>query len=101
MDNSGGVLKPGMIARVALGRAEYPEAITVPMFTLLSQQEGRYVFVENAGRAVLRPVEAGFFQNDQVLIQSGLAAGDRLIVNGQRNLNDGDAVRVVPGVGAP
>ncbi len=100
VDNSDGVLKPGMIARVALARAVYPEAITVPMFALISRPEGRFVYVEDGERASLRPVEVGFFQNEQVLVSSGLSAGDRLIVMGQRTLNDGDTVRVVPAVGA-
>lgn len=101
VDNSDGVLKPGMIARVALVRALYPDAITVPMFTLLSRPDGRFVFVEQDGKAVLRQVETGFFQEGQVLVTKGLSAGDRLIVMGQRTLNDGDAVVVADPVGSP
>jgi membrane fusion protein (multidrug efflux system) len=100
VNNRDGILKPGMIARVALVRAAYPDAITVPMFALISRVEGRYVFVEVGGRAVLRPVDVGFYQEGHVLVTKGLAAGDRLIVTGQRSLNDGDEVRVVPEVGA-
>lgn len=99
VDNAEGILKPGMIARVALVRALYPDAITVPMFTLLSRSEGRYVFVEQDGKASLRPVEVGFFQEGDVLVTKGLAAGDRLIVMGQRTLNDGDTVIVAEPVG--
>ncbi len=101
VDNSDGVLKPGMIARVALVRAFYPDAITVPMFTLLSRAEGRFVFVERDGTASLRSVEVGFFQNEEVLITKGLSKGDRLIVMGQRTLNDGDTVVVAEPVGDP
>jgi len=98
VENTDGVLKPGMIARAALVRALYPEAITVPMFALLSRGSERYVFVENGNRAALRLVKTGFFQNEEVLITSGLAAGDRLVIVGQRTLNDGETVRVVPSV---
>jgi membrane fusion protein (multidrug efflux system) len=101
VDNADGILKPGMIARVALVRALYPEAITVPMFTLISRPEGRYVFVEEGGRAVLRPVETGFFQDGRVLITKGLSAGERLVVMGQRTLSDGDTVLVAEPVGDP
>lgn len=100
VDNSEGLLKPGMIARVALVRSVYSQAISVPMFTVISRPEGRFVFVEQDERAVLRPVEVGFFQNEEVLITSGLAAGEKLIVSGQRGLSDGETVRVVPAVGA-
>lgn len=100
VDNKDGVLKPGMITRAALVRALYPDAITVPMFTLISRPEGRFVFVEENGRAALRPVEIGFFQDGQVLITQGLSAGDRLIVMGQRTLNDGETVIVAEPVSA-
>ncbi len=101
VDNGDGVLKPGMIARVALVKALYPGAITVPMFTLISRPEGRFVFVEENGHAALRPVEIGFFQEGQVLVTKGLSTGDRLIVMGQRTLNDGDTVIVAEPVGDP
>ena len=100
VDNSEGILKPGMIARVALVRSVYSNAITVPMFSVISRPEGRFVLVEQDSHAVLRPVEVGFFQNEEVLISAGLAAGEHLIVTGHRSLSDGDAVRVVPSVGA-
>lgn len=94
VDNEEGLLKPGMMARVRLVRQAYPDAITIPMFALLNRPEGRFVFVEQDERAVLRSVEVGFFQEGEIYVMSGLAAGDRLIVMGQRTLRDGDAVRV-------
>ncbi len=90
------VLKPGMIARVGLVREVFEQGITVPMFSVLSRPEGRFVFVEEDGKAVMRPVEVGFFQDGQVLITRGLGAGDQLISVGQRSLRDGESVRVIP-----
>jgi len=94
VENSDRAIKPGMIARVALVRASFPEAITVPMFAVLSRSDGRFVFVERGGLAESRPVEVGFFQDGEVLITRGLDAGDRLIVVGHRTLRDGEPVRV-------
>ncbi len=98
--NPAGVLKPGMIAVVALVREAFPQAITVPMFSVLSRPEGLFVFIEIEAKAVMRAVDVGFFQGGQVLITRGLNAGDRLISVGQRSLRDGESVRVVPAVGA-
>ncbi len=101
VDNPGRTIKPGMVARVALVRASFPEAITVPMFAVLSRPEGRFVFIEKDGHAVMRAVEVGFFQEGEVLITKGLDPGDHLIVTGHRTLRDGDAVRVVEGAAQP
>jgi len=88
------VLRPGMIARVKLVRARYPEAIAIPIYTVISLEDRRIVFVEVDGKAVARPIEVGFYQNNMVHVTGGLQAGDRLIVVGQRDLRDGQAVRV-------
>ncbi len=54
-----------------------------------------YVFVVKQGHAVSRSVEPGIESNDRVQIRSGLAAGDSLIVVGQKLVKDGFPVRVV------
>lgn len=92
--NPEGSLKPGMIARAAVVRKTYPNAITVPLFSVVTRDGQRFVFVENGGTASMRPVTIGFFQSEFVHIIDGLNDGDRLIVAGQRELSDGDRVEV-------
>lgn len=94
VDNPGPRLRPGMITRVALARQQVEEAIGVPFFALVDTERGKTVFVEQEGLAVARPVELGFVQNGIVQITRGLDAGDRLIVVGQRDLVNGEAVVV-------
>lgn len=95
VQNSEGAAKPGMIARVALVRKRYAEAISVPLFSVLPLDNERFVFVENDGKAHMRQIQTGVIQGNQVQVLSGLSAGDRLIVTGQRDLQDGDAVKVL------
>lgn len=99
VDNADGLLKPGMIARVRLVREAHPNAITIPMFALMNRPEGRYVFLAEDERAVMRSVEVGFFHGGEVYVTRGLSPGDRLIVTGQRTLRDGDAIRVAEAAG--
>lgn len=94
LDNESGTLKPGMIARLQFVRAAYPDSILVPMFAVISLEDGRLVYVEEDGRAEPRTVETGVFRGADVQILSGLAPGDRLIVSGQRGLRPGEAVDV-------
>lgn len=95
VDNPEGLIKPGMIARSALVRRTYPDSITVPIFSVLSVENQRYVMLEKDGAARTRPIEVGVLQGNSVQVVSGLLPGERLIVAGQRDLQDGDPVRVV------
>ena len=94
LDNGEGLLRPGMITRTGFVRATYPEAITIPMFSVLSRGLERYVFVESEGVAERRPVTVGFYKGNVVHVTSGLGDQDRLIVVGHRQLRDGQRVTV-------
>jgi len=95
LDNADGRLKPGMIARARLVRKSYLNAISIPIFAVLSLEGGYRVFIEENGVAQPRDVEVGIFQDNMVHVTRGLDVGDRLIVVGQRDLRAGDPVRVV------
>lgn len=92
--NPTGRFKPGMIARSNLIRRSYPEAISVPIFTVITLDDQRFAFIEKDGVARMQPIEVGFYQKDFVHVTQGLQPGDRLIVSGQHDLRDGDPVRV-------
>lgn len=100
VDNAERLIKPGMIGRVALLRKHYTEAISVPLFAVLSVENQRFVYVESDGKARMRPIETGVIQGNRVQVVQGLTAGERLIVSGQRSLQDGDAVSVLETVDA-
>ena len=99
--NPGGRIKPGMVAEVSVTQSELPDAIVVPRQALVSMEEGYVVFVvEGAGEeslAAARRVSISVGQGNDVVVESGIEAGDRLVVVGQQGLTDGDRVRVVTG----
>lgn len=101
LPNPGGHVKPGMVADVSVAQARLPEAVVVPRQALVSMEEGHVVFVvedvEEESLAVVRPVGIVVSQGNDVVVESGLRAGDRLVVVGQQGLTDGDRVRVVAG----
>jgi membrane fusion protein (multidrug efflux system) len=94
VDNADGAIKPGMIARVRLVRRVCPDSVTVPIFSVMTVENQRFVMVEDSGVARVRPIEIGIIQGDVVQAVSGLKPGDRLIVSGQRELIEGDPVQV-------
>ena len=68
-------------------------ALLVPQ-SAISRSEGRdIVFVVNAGRAERRAVLTGETRGKDILVESGLSAGEAVVVEGPPELADGDAVR--------
>jgi len=94
VDNPGGNIRPGMIARTIFLRRLIPEAITAPLFALVDKSGERLVFVEEDGTAHARTVSIGVIEGDRVQITQGLEAGDHLIVVGQTEVEEGTKVIV-------
>jgi len=86
-------LKPGMFVRVEID-ASGPAALTVPLKALVWRDGKAAVFtVSDNGTAVLRTITAGRKTSSAVEVVQGLAAGERVIVEGAGLLNDGEKVR--------
>lgn len=92
--NRDGAIRPGMIARGAFVRRSVADALTAPLFSVLDKGGERVVFVERNGVAEARTVELGVIDGDRVEVRKGLAAGDRLIVVGHTEVEDGTKVNV-------
>ncbi|WP_027017277.1 efflux RND transporter periplasmic adaptor subunit [Comamonas composti] len=82
VDNREGKLRPGMFARVSFDRAGR-EALMLPATALLQGSVSTRVFVDQGdNRFESRQVQVGVQQGDLVEITSGIAAGERVVVNG-------------------
>jgi HlyD family secretion protein len=86
------LLLPGMIARVRVDRPVKQDAVVIPQDWLVTRRDERGVFVVVEGTAIWREVELGDVIHDRVIVRSGLAAGERVVVTGQRDLFDGDSL---------
>jgi multidrug efflux system membrane fusion protein len=72
-------------------------AVLVPSQAVQIGQAGPYVYVASPdAKAQLRPIKQGQRQGDQVVIESGVAAGDRVVTTGQKFLFPGAPVNVLP-----
>jgi membrane fusion protein (multidrug efflux system) len=111
--NADGALKPGQFLRVVLKGAERRDAITVPQVAVMEGPQGKFVYV--AGRndkgqdvALPRPVTVGDWTDgnggNRWVIESGLKAGDVVIVDGVARLMPGAQIALPgkgPDAGAP
>ncbi|HQN96790.1 MAG TPA: efflux RND transporter periplasmic adaptor subunit [Thermoanaerobaculales bacterium] len=101
-------LLPGMYVRAIVEEGASDQAILVPQQGVSRDVTGEaYAWVVNAeGKVEQRPLEVDQAIGDRWLVTNGLAAGDRVIVEGQQRVRPGDAVTAVPyaggsGVGGP
>ena len=93
------VVKPQMVANMAVTRQAVSDAIVVPQDALVRVENGYvvYVLAERAGTTVAeaRPVTLGPARRNRVVIEEGVTEGEQLIVVGHRSVADGDRVNVV------
>lgn len=91
---AGSGFRPGMFARARI-RAGEADAVTVPQAALIYREGRPGVFVVGRGDVVrYRPVNAGERLGDLVAVQSGVAAGERVVLQGAGFLVDGDKVLI-------
>jgi membrane fusion protein (multidrug efflux system) len=94
VDNAAHLIRPGMIGRVTLLRRVVPDALVAPLFALVDKGGEHLLFVEKDGVAHARTVALGIIDGDRVQIAEGLEPGDRLIVVGQTEVEEGMKVLV-------
>lgn len=106
--NPGNLLRAGEFARVVLHGAMRPGATVVPQRAVLEGPKGKFVYVVSPeSKAEPRPVEVGDWTGDGWIINEGLKASDRVIVDGVMKLAPGAPVRIAEsaapngGKGAP
>jgi RND family efflux transporter MFP subunit len=99
LGNASGAIKPQMVANMSLTRQRVEDAIVVPQDALVRVEDGFVVFVavERDGQVVAeaRDVVRGPTRRNLVVIEEGVAVGERLIVVGQKSVAGGDRVNVV------
>jgi membrane fusion protein (multidrug efflux system) len=90
-------LVDGEFVTVVLEDAEPIEAVTVPRAAVLLDQGGNYVYVVDAdNKAQQRRVKLGPALPTSVAVTSGLAEGDRVIVEGIQRVRPGQPVSPAP-----
>ncbi|HER20027.1 MAG TPA: efflux RND transporter periplasmic adaptor subunit, partial [Chromatiales bacterium] len=101
LPNPNGYLRPGQFVRVILKGAFRPGAILVPQRAVRDGPAGKFVYVVDAqNTAQARPVTLGDWQGDEWIITSGLAAGDKVIVDGVMKIGPGAPVSIAAPAGA-
>jgi len=93
--NPDGRLLPGAFADVELVLDDVPDALLVPAAALIPGLKRQTVYVFHDGVVEEREIEAGIRTADAVVVEKGLAPGERVVVTGLLQVRDGMAVEAV------
>ncbi|QHT71260.1 efflux RND transporter periplasmic adaptor subunit [Rhodocytophaga rosea] len=94
-ENPEGELRPGAFANIELPLTILDDAILIPTEAVVPVQNGKKVFVAENGKAKEVKVETSTRREQDILITSGLKAGDTVLTTGVMSLKPQMPVKVV------
>ncbi|MBC8051800.1 MAG: efflux RND transporter periplasmic adaptor subunit [Sphingobacteriaceae bacterium] len=87
------VYRPNMLAVLRIVDYKVTNAITIPVNAIQKSETADYVFVAENGKAKRVNVRTGKVSDGRAEILVGLKAGDKVIVSGMGELNEGEPVK--------
>ena len=103
VDNPDGLLMPGMYVRAVIGGGVRSDAVLVPMQGIARDPKGdtTAMVVGKDNKAEVRPVKVSRTVGDKWLVEDGLKAGDKVIVEGLQKIGPGMPVKATEKGDAP
>lgn len=95
VENPEHVLMPGMFVRAVVGSGVRPDGLLVPMQGIARDAKGNTsaMVVDGEGKVAVRQVVVSRTIGDKWLVESGLKAGDKVIVEGLQKIGPGMPVQ--------
>ncbi len=93
--NPDGELRPGSFASIKLPLSVMKDALLVPTEAVIPIQDGKMVYISENGKAKEVRIETATRTEKDVLVTSGLKAGDTVLTTGIMSLKPNAAVKVV------
>ncbi|MGB9102447.1 MAG: multidrug efflux RND transporter periplasmic adaptor subunit SmeD, partial [Stenotrophomonas indicatrix] len=103
VDNPDGLLMPGMYVRAVIGGGVRSDAVLVPMQGIARDPKGdtSAMVVGKDNKVEVRPVKVSRTVGDKWLVEDGLKAGDKVIVEGLQKIGPGMPVNATEQGAAP
>lgn len=95
LDNPDHAVLPGMFFRARLVKRQIEQALAVPLYAIVSRDNEQFVFVADGKTARKQPVKLGVIEKWQVQITEGLRPGDKILIEGHREVEDGQPIKVI------
>ena len=95
VDNNNGTLLPGQVVRARIEGVTLEGTMVIPKRAVMHGLQGSFVWVVGPDSKIApRPVKLGPASGNDVVVTEGLAAGDRVVVEGIMKVQPGAAVKV-------
>ncbi|MDE6079955.1 MAG: efflux RND transporter periplasmic adaptor subunit [Duncaniella sp.] len=95
-DNPDKKMLPGMLCNVTLTDNETHHELVLPVgAVLLDSDNNTFVWLDEGGKSVKRPVKLGGYTNNGVIIAEGISKGESVIVKGMQKVSEGMAVEPI------
>ena len=94
--NTDGLLFPNQFVNVRVLLGQEKDLVVVPVPAVQRGSQGTFAYVVKADSTVsMRPVKTGLVDGERIAIMSGLAAGERVVIDGADKLREGARVEVI------
>lgn len=90
IDNRSEELMPGMICTMGIETGASNYAVILPTYVIQTDEQNHtFVWINDGGKARKKRVQTGALIRNNVVITSGIHAGDEVIVEGQQKVSEG------------
>ncbi len=94
--NPQGAILPGQFVRVRVSAGQQADAVAIPQSAVLQNDQGRFVWVLGAdNKTAPRPVVVGDWSGSNWVIQQGLKAGDRVVIDNLLKVRPGTVIKPI------
>ena len=101
IDNPDHAILPGMFLRANIIKKSRENALAIPFYSIISRNDEQFIYVEQKGIVRKRNVKTGIMEKWMVEITDGLSSGELVVVEGHRDVEDGQTVKVVKEITDP
>lgn len=101
IDNADGEILPGMFIRADVVKKTVANAVVIPFYSVISRNNEQYVYIEKDSVVQKKNVKLGIMEGWLVQVTDGLAVGDSILVEGHRDVEDKQKIKVVKAITDP
>ncbi|MFT5697580.1 MAG: membrane fusion protein (multidrug efflux system) [Desulforhopalus sp.] len=95
IDNPDNEVLTGMFVRADIIKEQIKDCISIPFYSVISRNDEQYVYIEKDGLALKKEVSTGIMENWMIEVTEGLTAGDKLIIEGHRDVEKGQKINII------
>ena len=94
LENAGGKIKAGMVANVKIITNHQKNILAIPKSAVFKEEGAEKVYVVENSKVKIKIIKTEVITEDKLKVTEGLSAGEKIIINGNYDLKNGDLVTI-------